>query len=663
MVRYRKFSAEKSYRDLIDSWARPSLFRIPDSIQPLQTVTLSKSQLTILQELSRDIQNRETNNYLIVGEPGSGKTTLLNQLIISFDNDESVLVHRIDVSTLFRGKSLSVYAELYSKLIWILRKKELIQEAFAYIEKTQLPLLDPTEDYPDKYEKYSGKPEISYFSLINFLKEIKKIQYVLIVDSLDLIASEDIQHLLKNLNHIIFLREFPVIISSRSYSYIEFYQKISPSYSFHLQPKIFRLEPPEFEFVFKQRLHYQYEKYAKTTPALASEELNRFVSQINETRVGNLNILKTLSKGNIRKQIRLLNYVINSDAFQNLGKTFEKDLTKNDVIHSLMLGPFSYYSSNNSAILNLFELSEISKAKYPLLSPRILIFLNEIQDRRSKMYRFALSTNDLIELFFSNGYPRKLCKDTIAKFIKVGLLERNEYRGAPNLSDLGQLYIHLLSEPSYLYHVSFDTSIPESVFDILFLKDADQSVDHYVEGFLEYLVQLENKERILFESPEINLISNNVSNFYKDSYSEIMENLKKDYEDRDVEIYIEIKDENVSPLIVANLFESITQLVGCPPNFLNISFLESGSFKGAIKSTYKIMKKFPELLKRIFLIEEQKKLMEAKTKYINAKATNEEINAYIKLVKTLNEVDEAKITMANKMLFQKNRGTPPTLVK
>ncbi len=652
------------HKNEINSFERLRLYEILEKRKKQPTT----EQNEIIDILLKSIPFRHTK--ILIGSAGVGKSFIVDTFISKVKElkGEKFVIVKYDILKLpmaHDSSSIDIFHQSLLRTIIPninLTDINVNEDIMAYIHHDFLRKHD-FESNPASFFKFlqENEPRIA-LNLIFELLEKSNRKFLLIIDNFD-VLSEKMQN---SLWHSI--RQF----LSYSINFLITMRNIPPSISYSGYTNFFEyilVKPPNISTLINEIMlisNTQLKQYSE----LFFEFLNM--------RLGSFNILGAISSNNIRKSYYLVEKVYNYLSFT---QDYELIINQSEYnkkqyfIKALVQGGNPYYDSIDKTFLNIFNPINSDNPFSRLVG---LLLLNILE--KDKIQDSQIIEDFLLALGF-NSYE---VIELIQIFQKHNLVELDQKNKVIIPTKTSKFYKLIIREPSYLFLSAQDINFDNEFYD--FNEDSFNFNRAHINKCIKQLFSQLNydyrkynhayktyKEEASYK--KMKLIPSSLS--LRSYHIDVNTKLKTEDEDTSAEIYIDISDSKVSPLVVGNILNSISILAVPYERTLKVDYAMAGSFKATILASYKALTKIVSMIKLIFpiikkhmLIDEHRnklnadaEIIYAKARAIDAKAKKNDIDAFIKLIKAVGDVDKAKLIFTKELELRKEKNKNPKLLE
>lgn len=440
---------------------------------------------------------------VLVGGIGCGKSTFLHRFFKHVLNDRENLIW---FYTDFRNVTLK--EDLLEDFIC----HEIEQQwTSKYAEKLQLTL--------DEFGFAVSKDDLKHYfaKLFNLLRKLG-FSVTLVIDNVD---QHDVQFQEKIFlvsSHLTAEFKTVTIIALREETFLTSTQ--TGVFDAYYIPK-FHLASPDFTNLILARVDFTIGmlgrgvlKYDTDVCANLTKYFTIIKSSLKNLNVQSqklVNLIESISVGNMRDALRMFNYFIVSgntnveEMFQKYDRQGHYQIAYHQFIKSIMLGEHRYYSQERSHLMNLFDFdTSLTDSHYNIL--RVLEYLLNRNNRKSPIGRGYISIDALISAGEEAAIRREALCDSLLRLSQFSLVEFDNQSKTDlakasyvKITHAGKYYLmHLVYEFSYLDTVLVDTPVSDdSLFNYLWKYHETYDLNERLgrtERFLEYLRQAEVDE-------------------------------------------------------------------------------------------------------------------------------------------------------------------------
>lgn len=504
---------ERSNRNLGDELDTLLIDRLPHytANYKIKDIFEREARAGVFERQYYDFQKTDIDLPLVVllGGVGSGKSTFLHRFFkVVLKNKESLLWFYLD----FRASSFDVNQIddfIYSQILNQFQLKY-FNEIKDILEKVGFnPSIGDKRDHIKKL-----------FTLLKYLK----FSIAIVIDNVDQHDFKFQENLFIFSNHlckeikvitILSLREETFFLSTRNGVFDAFHVPV-----FHISsPNFLNMILPRIKFSIDLLMNEEFTKRQRIDQSTKDdlirffEILKRSLSKDNEQSRRIVSFFENVSVGNMREALQMFsNFLISGNT--NIEEMFvkEKDedgdtfqIAFHQLLKSIMLGEFRFYSSDRSKTANIFDFdTSISDSHFNQL--RILNYLSEKRNAKSLVGRGYISIDDIIIKAEDVTLPRNVVIDSLSRLSQFSLvLYDNQSRtdlvtaSFVKITPAGDLYLNdLIHQFGYLDNVLFDTPVADT--DLV--SQIRHSLNEYslpnrvnrTKLFIQYLLKSEQSE-------------------------------------------------------------------------------------------------------------------------------------------------------------------------
>lgn len=440
----------------------------------IKSIVETETKAGSFEKKIRELRRKETELPMVVllGGIGSGKSTFIHRFFrVIMEERETLFWYYLD----FRYSSFEqngVEDFIYDQII------EQFHRLYESKIESKFTEIGFSFNYSDKYE---------YISRIFAMQKLLRISPIIIIDNVDqheykfqeklfLFANKICKAL--NVLTILALREETFIRSTRTGVFgaymVAKYHISSPNFIQMIKSRIlFSLELLHDPSYLERK---SLESDIVTELIHFFEILLRSFNKDNEQSQRIVHFFDSISVGNMRESLRMFSsFLVSGNT--NIDEMFEKEakgdhetfqIAYHQLLKSIILGEYRFYSSKRSHIANIFDFdSSMTDSHFQQL--RILRFLDSVNNTESPVGRGYISFDELFSKTEEVLITKNIIIDSVLRMLKFNLVsldnqsnESIENANYITITPSGKFYLYrLVTQNVYLNAIIVDTPISD----------------------------------------------------------------------------------------------------------------------------------------------------------------------------------------------------------